>query len=175
MIVGDESWKVTSNGPIRGNNEFDGEDYDALKEMPGWEQPGLKNDAWQPAKLPPAPGGTLAAQKTYPSWSYMIERGATTICGNGEQRGDLRGACRNLPVHVRDSPLMTRPSAIQSYTRPQQTLAINFRLFLSPCPPAPNPRPLGPALSGHGILSDTIPRALPWTIALRPDGAFTNK
>ena len=33
-IVSDESWKLTADGPIRGNNEYDGEEYDARQEMP---------------------------------------------------------------------------------------------------------------------------------------------
>ena len=31
-LVTDENWKVTANGPIRANNEFDGEEYDARRE-----------------------------------------------------------------------------------------------------------------------------------------------
>ena len=38
-IVSDQSWKITTRGPIRENNEYDGELYDARKEMPGWNQP----------------------------------------------------------------------------------------------------------------------------------------
>ena len=35
-IVSDGSWKLTTNGPIRSTSEFDGEEYDARREMPGW-------------------------------------------------------------------------------------------------------------------------------------------
>ena len=31
----DKGWKVTANGPIRANNEYDGEEYDARQEMKG--------------------------------------------------------------------------------------------------------------------------------------------
>ena len=31
-LVTDERWKITANGPIRANNEFDGEEYDARRE-----------------------------------------------------------------------------------------------------------------------------------------------
>jgi hypothetical protein len=65
-IVSDENWKATGNGPIRGNNEFDGEDYDALRDMPGWDQPGFKDSARGQANLPPAPGGLLCAQMIEP-------------------------------------------------------------------------------------------------------------
>ncbi len=41
-VVSDESWKLTTDGPIRANNEYDGETYDARKEMDGWCQPGFQ-------------------------------------------------------------------------------------------------------------------------------------
>jgi alpha-L-rhamnosidase len=36
IIKTDDTWKVTTNGPILSNNEFDGEEYDANKELTGW-------------------------------------------------------------------------------------------------------------------------------------------
>jgi len=62
VVVSDESWKVTSDGPIRTNNEYDGEEYDATKELTGWEMPGYKADNWLKAELVKAPGGVLRAQ-----------------------------------------------------------------------------------------------------------------
>lgn len=35
-VVSDETWKLNVDGPIRTNNEYDGEEYDAAKEFPGW-------------------------------------------------------------------------------------------------------------------------------------------
>ncbi|RYZ18339.1 MAG: alpha-rhamnosidase, partial [Chitinophagaceae bacterium] len=41
QIVGsDASWKITADGPIRTNNEYDGEEYDATKELKGWNAVG---------------------------------------------------------------------------------------------------------------------------------------
>jgi hypothetical protein len=40
-VVSDESWEITANGPITANNEYDGEIYDARKEIPGWNEPGF--------------------------------------------------------------------------------------------------------------------------------------
>jgi alpha-L-rhamnosidase len=39
QIVSDGNWKLTTDGPIRANNEYDGEEYDARMEMRGWCQP----------------------------------------------------------------------------------------------------------------------------------------
>lgn len=61
-IVSDASWKMTADGPIRTNNEYDGEEYDATKEMQGWNQPGFKDSQWFNASLVEAPAGRLSAQ-----------------------------------------------------------------------------------------------------------------
>ncbi|HOM62905.1 MAG TPA: family 78 glycoside hydrolase catalytic domain [Dysgonamonadaceae bacterium] len=62
VVVSDESWKVTSKGPIVANNEYDGEEYDANLEMPGWDTTTFDDSSWQQADLMPAPKGKLTAQ-----------------------------------------------------------------------------------------------------------------
>jgi alpha-L-rhamnosidase len=58
----DDSWKVTADGPIRSNNEYDGEEYDATKEMPGWNNTGFDDSNWLNAEYVQAPGGNYQAQ-----------------------------------------------------------------------------------------------------------------
>jgi len=58
----DESWRGTANGPIRSNNEYDGEDYDATKEMPGWNAVGFDDSKWLKAEFVQEPTGTIEAQ-----------------------------------------------------------------------------------------------------------------
>ncbi len=65
-IVSDSSWKLTADGPLRGSNEFDGEEYDARKEMPGWDAVGFDDARWQAACVVDPPGGTLEAQMIEP-------------------------------------------------------------------------------------------------------------
>ena len=65
-LIGDESWRLTTNGPIRANNEYDGEEYDARQEMPGWAKAGFNDSTWQAAQPVAAPGGRLAAQMMEP-------------------------------------------------------------------------------------------------------------
>ena len=65
-IVSDNAWALTTAGPIRANNEYDGEEYDARKEMPGWSAPGFDASQWQPAQGVTAPGGVLSAQMIPP-------------------------------------------------------------------------------------------------------------
>ncbi len=58
----DSSWKMTADGPIRTNNEYDGEEYDARKEMPGWNKVGFDESQWLQAEYVQEPTGTLEAQ-----------------------------------------------------------------------------------------------------------------
>jgi alpha-L-rhamnosidase len=62
VIVSNDTWKVTADGPIRTNNEYDGEEYDATKEVGGWNMVGFNDSKWLKAELVKAPGGTIEAQ-----------------------------------------------------------------------------------------------------------------
>jgi len=66
QFVSDESWRMTDRGPIRANNEFDGEEYDAAAEVAGWNEPGFNDRSWARVKTVPAPKGVLAAQMAEP-------------------------------------------------------------------------------------------------------------
>lgn len=66
IILSDETWKLTADGPIRSNNEYDGEEYDARKEMKGWSEPGFNDSKWLRPQLVKAPGGKLVAQTSDP-------------------------------------------------------------------------------------------------------------
>jgi alpha-L-rhamnosidase len=65
-IVSDGSWKLSADGPILANNEYDGEEFDARKEFAGWTEPGFDDTKWQAAKQVDAPEGVVAAQMIEP-------------------------------------------------------------------------------------------------------------
>lgn len=65
-VVTDGSWRVTAAGPIVANHEYDGEEYDARREMPGWSANGFDDTAWQQADLMDAPAGRLLPQPCTP-------------------------------------------------------------------------------------------------------------
>ena len=65
-IVSDGSWKLTADGPILANNDYDGETYDARKEFRDWRKPGFDDAKWQAAQLVSAPGGVLSAEMAEP-------------------------------------------------------------------------------------------------------------
>ncbi len=65
-IVSDETWRLTTQGPIRANNEYDGEEYDARMELGNWLQPGYDDSRWERPELVKAPGGVMVAQASEP-------------------------------------------------------------------------------------------------------------
>ncbi|KAJ3060628.1 hypothetical protein HK102_009419, partial [Quaeritorhiza haematococci] len=65
-VVSDDQWRLTTDGPIRASSEFDGEEYDARLEMPGWSSPGFVDSRWRKADLVESPGGALEAQMVEP-------------------------------------------------------------------------------------------------------------
>ncbi len=65
-IITDESWKLTTNGPIRKNNEYDGEYYDARRELSGWNKINYNDSDWMNAELVDKPGELLVAQPNEP-------------------------------------------------------------------------------------------------------------
>jgi len=65
-IISDESWKLTANGPIRKNSEYDGEYYDARMELKGWNEINFNDAAWMKAELVQKPCEKLVAQPIEP-------------------------------------------------------------------------------------------------------------
>ena len=61
-VCSDRTWKLSVDGPIRANNEFDVEMYDANKEMPGWNQAGFDDSMWMQVETMEKPAGELSAQ-----------------------------------------------------------------------------------------------------------------
>ncbi len=65
-VASDESWKLTTAGPIRANNEYDGEEYDARMELAGWSRAGFDDAKWEAARMVPAPAGATVSQMAEP-------------------------------------------------------------------------------------------------------------
>ena len=60
----DKGWMITAEGPIRANNEYDGEEYDARREMLGWSEVGYDDSKWMKAERTDIPQAYLRAQMT---------------------------------------------------------------------------------------------------------------
>ncbi|MFT3751525.1 MAG: family 78 glycoside hydrolase catalytic domain [Paludibacter sp.] len=57
-----DNWKLNADGPVRSNNEYNGEEYDARKELTGWTKPGFDDSKWDNAQRVRFPGGVVKAQ-----------------------------------------------------------------------------------------------------------------
>lgn len=65
-ITTDSNWKITTDGAIGWNNEFDGEHYDARKDDSMWSRPGYDDQAWTVPQMVAAPMGELTAHISDP-------------------------------------------------------------------------------------------------------------
>jgi alpha-L-rhamnosidase len=61
-VVSDPSWKLSTDGPIVANNEYDGDEYDARKELGAWSTAGYDDAAWRTADAAVVPTGEVRAQ-----------------------------------------------------------------------------------------------------------------
>ncbi len=62
-IRSDNSWKLNADGPIRSNNEYDGEEYDARKEFQNWASADFEDTNWQNADRVSIPKAPMVSQK----------------------------------------------------------------------------------------------------------------
>lgn len=65
-IVSDESWKSFADGPVRMTGIYDGETYDARKEVAGWDSPAFNDSKWTPVNAGEKPAAVLVEQETVP-------------------------------------------------------------------------------------------------------------
>lgn len=74
----EKDWKLTGNGPIRSNNEYDGEEYDARKELGNWTMTGYDDSQWLNAQRVSIPYGNLHGAQA-PNMKVMGEVKAVSI------------------------------------------------------------------------------------------------
>ncbi|MHB8889472.1 MAG: family 78 glycoside hydrolase catalytic domain [Acidobacteriaceae bacterium] len=65
LVTSGTSWKTTS-GPITFSSTYGGEDYDARRNLPGWDAPGFNDATWLHAVIVDGPGGALQPGMTAP-------------------------------------------------------------------------------------------------------------
>ncbi len=59
IISSNETWKLNADGPIRSNNEYDGEFFDARKSLGEWTKPHFDDSSWMKSERVGLPYGTL--------------------------------------------------------------------------------------------------------------------
>lgn len=67
----DASWKGTQDGPIVLNGIYDGEQYDARKEIANWSLPSFNDSNWQPVTAASYDKANLIATETVPLHRIM--------------------------------------------------------------------------------------------------------
>ncbi|MGA8581689.1 MAG: glycoside hydrolase family 78 protein, partial [Bryobacteraceae bacterium] len=126
-VVSGPEWKLSTEGPIRANNEYDGEEYDARREFAGWDRPGFDDSAWQAAQAVAAPAGVLAAEMANPlrvvdtlhPVSVKLLRPGVWIFDMGQ---NMVGWCR---LHV------SGPAGARVQLRHAETLAPDDSLYVA--------------------------------------------
>ena len=66
MVITDADWKSANSGPITMNSIYDGETYDASKELDGWNQHNFKDEDWAPVEIANYSFENLIATETVP-------------------------------------------------------------------------------------------------------------
>ena len=77
-VASDQSWRLTARGPIRSNNEYDGEIYDARMELGEWTKAGYDDSKWLKAQRTSIPDGTLRGN-TAPNMKVMRRLPARSV------------------------------------------------------------------------------------------------
>ncbi len=96
VIVTDPTWKATSDGPIRMSDIYQGEMYDARKELPGWSAPGYDDGAWSAAVVDPIGRFRNKARADVTAkLRQAVRNGILEIAASNAQFGDP------IPEHVK--------------------------------------------------------------------------
>jgi len=84
-IVSDSSWLTTVTGPLLESSWYGGEDYDAQKELPGWDTPNYDHSTWKLANVSsiPNPNATYRARESPPT-RIVEEITAISVTDQGE-------------------------------------------------------------------------------------------
>jgi alpha-L-rhamnosidase len=67
VVASDSTWRVSVDGPLRYDNYYLGETYDARREMRGWNEPSFDASRWAAARTVRPPAGVLRSEAAEPS------------------------------------------------------------------------------------------------------------
>ena len=131
-IVTDTNWKVTTEGPIQANHLYNGERYEAAREMKGWNTASFDDSAWQQAQTMKAPTGIVMPQ---PSPSMRIQKELTpkSIRRTADGRyiidmgQNMVGQLRVRLSGKKDVPVVIRHAELLEPNNPDQLYVANLR------------------------------------------------
>lgn len=120
MILSDETWKGTTNGPIRMSEIYDGETYDANLEMPNWTTNNFDDTTWESVHTFPVTKDIRLEPKRHTTVKSKIEVATKEIIRKGKT------VIFDLQQNMVGVPLLKVPM------KKGQTLKIRFAEKLSP-------------------------------------------
>jgi len=118
LVVSDDTWTTSDAGPIRAADLYNGETYDARRELPGWSSVGFGDHDWGPVEVldrdlrtlcaPPGPPvrriqeiGPVAISRA-PSGEAIVDFGQNLV---GRVRIQVKGA-RGTEVTLRHAEVL---------------------------------------------------------------------
>jgi len=122
-IATDRTWKLSTDGPIRYANGYDGELYDARKAFSDWAQAYFDDSRWATPDAVAAPGGALTGNLTPPMRVYETARPVSIrrygnryivdfgTNGAGRVRLNVEGAAGDT-VRIRHAELLGRGDSV---------------------------------------------------------------
>jgi len=66
LISSDETWKGNNNGPVRMNDIYNGETYDATFDITGWDKPGYNDSNWKKVDIGKYQNSNIIASESVP-------------------------------------------------------------------------------------------------------------
>ena len=93
LMKSDDSWRTSAAGPIRYDNHYLGETFDARRDLPGWDTPSFDAGAWAAARTVTGPAGRVTAQKN--ERTSLI---GTFRAGHGERAATARVRVEHRPA-----------------------------------------------------------------------------
>lgn len=120
-IISDESWKGTTNGPIRLAGIYDGETYDANLEMSKWATNGFNDSTWQSVETEPLDAEVLLTPKRHHTVKQKIILDAKEIASKTDST-----VIYDFKQNMVGVPLVTVPM------KKGDTLKIRFSEMLDP-------------------------------------------
>ena len=127
-VVTGTDWKVTTDGPVQRNHLYNGEYYEAAREMKGWESAFFDDSKWQYAQRMDNPAGLMQPQpcpgmriqkelkpkniRRTADGRYIVDMGQNMV---GQLRVKLSGK-KGTPVVIRHAEILEPGNPDQLYT-----------------------------------------------------------
>jgi len=84
IATGDDAWLTTVSGPLWEASWYGGEEYDARKELPGWDTVGFDRSAWtRPKNISSLQPGSQLISRRFPPLEIVDQWSAVEVLDKG--------------------------------------------------------------------------------------------